>query len=499
MHSSLLRFLTLPRLAFAILFLWILFAIELHDPDYFWHLKAGEYILANGFPSGDPFSFTFQGKPWVLHEWLFEVGLYALFAGLGPLGVKMLTALLGTASAYIVYAAANRVLNESTLALGLTIASFAFITLGFAPRPQLLTYVLFAAFLYLLVSFKYFEDDRFLWSIPPVMILWVNSHGGYVVGLVLLALFASCEWLMYWLRRKGDLPHRRRLVKLSLIFILATLTTALNPDFVRHWLYPFQVMNMSFANSIITEWQSPNFHALSAKILLLLVFGFFVVCVYRKSKPDLTEIALPCFFLFAGFVSIRHVPLAMLTLIPFGAVAVRDGEIQRLYARVAGRGKELGNAEYVMNWTLLAVCCIALLISYPIKQAKQDLNSRIPIKATEFIRDHGITGRVFNEYGHGGYLIYSLYPRQQVFIDGRADVFGDEFLKEYMAIRNGAPDWEQLFDKYDFNYVIIPRSVAIRQLLLVRGDFKSVYEDKYNSVLVRNSPKFADLIASSAQ
>jgi hypothetical protein len=76
-------------------------------------------------------------------------------------------------------------------------------------------------------------------------------------------------------------------------------------------------------------------------------------------------------------------------------------------------------------------------------------------------------------------------------------VFGDEFLKEYMAIRNGEPEWEQLFDKYDVDYVITLRVAPIRQLLLARGDFKSVYEDKHNSVLVRNSPKFASLITSN--
>jgi hypothetical protein len=496
MHSSLLRFLDLPKLAFAILFLWILFAIELVDPDYFWHLKAGEYILANGLPTGDPFSFTFQGKPWVLHEWLFEIGLYAIFVWLGPLGVKALTALLGTASAYIVFGAANRLLNGSTLALGLSIGLFAFIVCGFAPRPQLVTYVIFAAFLYLLVSFKYFEDDRFLWVFPPLMILWVNSHGGYIVGLVLLVLFASCEWLIYGLRRKSDLPHLRRLVKLSAISVLAILATALNPGFVKHWLYPFQVMNMSFASSIIMEWQSPNFHALDGKIFLLLIFGFFLACIYRKNKPDLTELALPCFFLFAGFVSVRHVPLTMLTLVPFAAVALRDGDMHRFYT-AATHSKQLGKIEYVMNWALLAMVGIGLVAYYPIKHANQELDSKIPIKATEFIRDHGISGRMFNEYGQGGYLIYSLYPQQQVYIDGRADVFGDEFLKEYMAIRNGEPEWEQLFDKYDVDYVITLRVAPIRQLLLARGDFKSVYEDKHNSVLVRNSPKFASLITTN--
>ena len=101
------RLLDLPHLAFAVLFFWLLFGTQLNDPDYFWHLKAGEYIFANrGLPSGDPFSYTFHGQPWALHEWLFEVALYGVFALLGPGGVKLLTAVLGMLSLYIVFRAA---------------------------------------------------------------------------------------------------------------------------------------------------------------------------------------------------------------------------------------------------------------------------------------------------------------------------------------------------------------------------------------------------------
>ncbi len=110
-----LRLLDLPHLAFAVLFFWLLFRTELNDPDYFWHLKAGEYIAAHlALPAGDPFSYTFQGKPWNSHEWLSDVGLYGVFAVLGTTGVKLLTALLGLLSTYIVYRAANRLLSAST-------------------------------------------------------------------------------------------------------------------------------------------------------------------------------------------------------------------------------------------------------------------------------------------------------------------------------------------------------------------------------------------------
>ena len=495
-----LRLLDLPHLAFAVLFFWLLFRSELNDPDYFWHLKAGEYIAAHlALPAGDPFSYTFQGKPWVLHEWLFEAGLYGVYALLGTAGVKLLTAVLGALSTYIVYRAASRLLGASTLALALAIACLTMQAGGFVPRPQLVTYVLFAVFVHLLVAFKYFADDRRLWMIPPLLLLWANMHGGYVIGIVLLGLFCTCEWLIY-LTGPANPAHWRRLRNLSLIGLGGALVTAINPAGVGGWLFPLQVMNMDFANSVIAEWQSPNFRDLDGKLYLVLAFGFFLANIYRQTKPDLTEIALPVFFLFAGFVSVRHTPLAMLILVPFAAVALRDGPVQRFYSRVTGSGKQLGNAEYALNWALLCVIGMTFYLLNPTQQANAQvrLNALMPVKAVEFVKSHGITGRMLNEYAQGGYLIYHLYPQQQVFIDGRADLYGGEFIKEFIKIRHGAPGWDKAFDKYAIDYLIVRRDAPVRDLLLARGDFKLVYDDETSSVVVRKLPRFEKLAEQKA-
>ncbi|MGH9963021.1 MAG: hypothetical protein ACREBC_38880, partial [Pyrinomonadaceae bacterium] len=122
-------------------------------------------------------------------------------------------------------------------------------------------------------------------------------------------------------------------------------------------------------------------------------------------------------------------------------------------------------------------------------------NSLLPINAADFIEEAGISGRMFNSYNYGGYLIYRLYPRQKVFIDGRADVYDDDFLKAYMTILHGEPGWEESFDGYGIDYVICHRASPLRQLLLLRGDYKLVYDDNKSSVLLKDAPKYAQLIA----
>ncbi|HET6220743.1 MAG TPA: hypothetical protein VFE11_01205, partial [Dongiaceae bacterium] len=115
------------------------------------------------------------------------------------------------------------------------------------------------------------------------------------------------------------------------------------------------------------------------------------------------------------------------------------------------------------------------------------------VGAVQFILDNGITGRMFNSYGFGGYLIHRLYPQQRVFIDGRADMYGDAFVNEYINISEGQPRWAQLFDKYQIDYVVCTPNAPIRQLLLTRGDFRLVFQDEASSVLVKNEPRFGAL------
>lgn len=106
---------------------------------------------------------------------------------------------------------------------------------------------------------------------------------------------------------------------------------------------------------------------------------------------------------------------------------------------------------------------------------------------------------MFNTYHFGGYLIERLYPAQKVFVDGRGDLYGDVFLREYMEIAFGAPAWARLFDKYEIDYLVVQRDTPLRQLLLCRGDFKLVYDDPGSSVLVRDTMKYGAVIAKYAR
>ena len=106
---------------------------------------------------------------------------------------------------------------------------------------------------------------------------------------------------------------------------------------------------------------------------------------------------------------------------------------------------------------------------------------------------------MFNDYDYGGFLIYEFYPDQKVFIDGRADMYGDEFIREHITIYNGGKNWKDLFDKHSIDYVLVGKRAPISQLLQLSGGFAVIYQDRDHILLIRKSPEYTQIIQQYAQ
>lgn len=508
------EWLNLRRFGFIVIFAVLFISIVLFDPDYFWHLSAGQYIFEHkALPSGDIFSFTYANQPWVLHEWLFELALYGVYSLSGAFGVKLVTAAFATATLLVAYKMSKRLLDKPYWAFFLVLAFFFQIVPNIAPRPQLVTFLLFAVYLRVLVDFKYFSDTGKLWLLPVSMVIWVNSHGGYVAGLVLVLMFTACEWLKFLLRQEGAALQKKRLQTLALVGMATVAATLLNPYFIDHWMYPFMVMNMDVSQNLITEWRSPNFHVLRWQLFLIMVFAVMAAAIYSEKRPDFTEIVLSVFFMSAAFVSVRHTPISLLAIIFFASVILghvpfakmfaqaRLDQVMMRYRQFAGHGNELGTKEFLLNWVMLLITITGCLLYYPVFHAADEdkVNKTIPVKAVRFIADAGIKGRVFNVYHYGGYLINRFYPEQQVFIDGRADLYGDKFIKEYVELAEARTGWKDKLEKYRIDYAIIARDSALVELMQDSAGYKLVYEDEVNSVLLKDEARYAAIISKYAK
>ena len=479
-----------------VLFIVLLSLFRATDSDYFWHLKTGATIVAHGaLPGGDVFSFTRDGQPWVLHEWLFEVLLYGVFAAGGEGAVEILTVALAMAALGLAYRAARRFAGSDAAAWIPTVLALLVMVGCMAPRPQMLTYLLFALYLLVLLGFKYAGTTRALWVLPPLMVVWVNAHAAYAIGIALVLLFAACEWLVWAAAPVRSQEHKQRLLRLSAVACLVLLASLANPGLFERWAYPFQVLGMT-VNAVIQEWQSPDFHQFGPKAYLVLVLLFPVAWIYARRKPDLTEAALPLVFAAGGCISARHMPLAVLVLVPAVALALASGPLAfldawtrslapvRWYLARRGADKELGQREFAANWVLAAAVVLCLP---PFLRGMHPDGAGVDARgAADFVAAHGAGTRLFNSYGDGGYLIYRLAPRFKVTVDGRADVYGDRFIADYLHVYGGAADWKAKFDRLGVDLAVLPLDAPIRQLLLADAGFREVYRDKHRSVLQRH-------------
>ena len=483
-------------------FLGLLATRGLSDPDYFWHLKTGEFIVNYGtLPDGDIFSHVRFGQQWVLHEWLFEVILYSVYAIGGEFAVTLMTASLGMLAILIVARCALRVTGNQAAVFIAAALAFAAFAGAIVPRPQLISYCLAAYYLSALIEFKYRRANVSTLWIPLAMVVWVNAHGGFLVGVAFLFAFTGCEWLHAWFwGAYADSADRSRLRRLTRVCGLTLAATMANPDFIWHWTYPIMVLGMK-ANAVIIEWQSPNFHVSGpAQAYLLMASVFVLAYVYASRKRDITEIGIPGLFILNGFISVRHIALASLIAVPFMAMALHDGILTRLGSwwrdctlartldRIPGARHELGGREYLVNWTLLLVLAAAFVTLRPAfeRNKASQLASTYPVKAVDYVIEQGIKGRMYNDYNHGGYLIYRLAPQVKVTIDGRADVYGDEFIMDYGVISTGRQGWQEKLAALNVDFAITPIDAPIRQLMMHVEGYREVYVDRDFSVLLRD-------------
>ncbi|MFO0702449.1 MAG: hypothetical protein U0514_00995 [Candidatus Andersenbacteria bacterium] len=198
------------------------------DPDLFWHVRAGNDILAHGIPHVNWYSHTFATFPWVDHEWAVEVPM-ALLHRLG--GFRLVTVafallLTGTLTFGLKWALPRRVAWPWVLVAGGTIAWLSASFLG--SRPQMLTYLLLLLLLGLLRRLR--EQPRYLWLVPVLLLAWANLHGSFILGLAVLGTWVAAEValrILPGLQAGSPLPYRTlwQLIGVSALAVAATLPT----------------------------------------------------------------------------------------------------------------------------------------------------------------------------------------------------------------------------------------------------------------------------------
>ncbi len=440
---------------------------SIDDPDIWWHLRNAESFVQTGhIVSRDAYSFTAIGALWMNHEWLSELPYYVGWHWFGFRGLYLVELFCVQAILLGTYYRSYRASRNIKAAFIVSWFAVPLATVSFGPRTLLFGWICLIVELVILDRFR--EGKDLTGWLPVVFVLWVNTHGSWLIGMAFLFVFIiSGLFDGRWGRIEARPWTRPQLYRLGATFLLSLLALFINPYGYRLVFYPF---NLAFSQPLniryVEEWQSLNFHTDRGKIMLLFLATTVVLALLKKHRWRLDEVA----FLLIGFYSAlnysRFLFLAAIIVTPILA-----SKLDFLSSYSPERDRAWLNAVVIAS--LLAVC----LSRFPSQTLlMKGTVSAYPLKAVPYLRLFRPEGRVFTDYMWGGYLIWNV--RQiPVFADSRVDIFEyNGAFRDYLAAIN-INDTEEVLDRYHIRYVLFESKAPLSYFLQHNSKWSKRYDD----------------------
>ena len=483
---------------FSRLIVWVVFlsvfamsARVAMDNDTWWHLRAGQWMVENrSLMQVDSFSFTRAGTPWAYPGLWVQVLMYVIFNWFGPGGLNLWAAGLVTLTFWVVW---KTLPDRGFLAAFAIILAATASSIYWSSRPYLITFLLSAVFLWLLEGYRW-RGRKNLWALPVLMVLWVNSHGAFLIGFLMWGCYFAgslVDWLIA--KRQGSLVLESTLkVKhLFVVGILMGIALLINPQGAEILSLPFTTVARKAEQLHIEEWQSPDFTETRMKPFGILLLVTVVVMVGSKRKSAVDEFLLVSGFGFMGLVSARFIPIFAVVAPVILARHAKElilylGEKLKIKQNIQLDRKPTPIQGWLNRILVLLLALVALLKVATVLPAEENwkvFRQTLPVSAVEFIKTEQPEGRMFNSYDFGGYLIWSL-PEYPVFIDGRADLHGDEIIFEWLSIVRGEDGWEDSLDEWEIGFILVEPDMPLVEKLGEEG-WKLVYEDDVAVVYTR--------------
>ena len=389
-----------------------------HDPDTWSHIATGEWILDHrAVPHVDPFTSSFAGRPWTAHEWLSEALFALAYRAGGFSGVAVLTGGAFAAGVYVVVARTARSLAGPAL-YAPTAISLWLLAPGLLARPHILALPVFA--LWTLGLFRARDEERApAPALAALMTLWANLHGGFAAGLALAAVFAAEAVFVA--------PAARRLAVArgwAAFGGLGVVAAAITPFGVAGLVFPVKLLGLHSLGQI-GEWGPEDFAGFNA--LEAAILGLVAVAWFRPVRLAPTRIALLLALLHLSLAHVRHQQL----LAVVGPMLLAPALGQGFGRPAAGPGDHGRRIALAAAAAFAGLAATRLALPDPPSPAYASVRA-----ALAALPPQARTGDVLNGYSFGGYLIFAgVRP----FIDGRADMFGDEFIADYARLARGDP------------------------------------------------------------
>ncbi len=478
--------------------------------DFWWHLRMGQIILeTRTIPHVDVFSFTATGQPFVVQNWLAEIVFFLTYLAGGFAGLIFLNAVLVVATLIPVYYLCRKA--SAWLWPGVFSSCLVAVCIICNLRPQVFSFLLFALFYWLLTDYCSERADR-IWLLPILMVLWVNLHGAFILGLALMGIFLVCETIRSYSRSpQQEALTAIKLRKLALVLVFCSIATIANPEMFKVYSYVHTVMQDPSSQEFVVEWQPPTISSVQGVFLFYLPFFLTtLVLVSSGRRPNLTDTMLYVAFSILGMTATRNATWFLLVSAPILArylPLVQWTSISLLRGRVQGPKdtstpfqRRLGQTRQfrTLNLAIAGAALILLSVQSPWVQSglyrSSLLDAKTPVAAMDYIKKHPLEGNIFHPQIYGDYLIWRLWPGEHSFLDGRVHLFGAELVKDYQQIYRDS-HWEDLLAKYEIRYMLLCKQEDLQNsdkiIVSARGsrNWTILYEDDQSILFESKTPR----------
>jgi len=448
------------------------------DPDIWWHLRDAESLLKyQQLPRHDAYSFTVAGHPWINHEWLAEIPYYLAWQAGGLVGIKTVgLVLVGLIFLGLLYLCDKESGNFKASVLACCFATFLAVV-SFGPRTILFGYAYLVVLLIILQRLR--RTGRApLWLIPPLFCLWVNTHGSWLLGLIVFFIMAAAGLIKRsWGRVEAEPRTPSQLRKLALTGLASVGALFINPFGYRLVFYPFDLAFRQKLNiAHVAEWVSVDFHTMNGKVVLILLVGLLLSTLLLDHRWKVAEVCLVVFALYCGLTYIRFLFLVGILAAPV---------LAKILDFVPPYRPEIDKP--LLN-ALLMVLMVGGMVRYWPTSAELELSLRkdYPAQVLPFLKAHPPAGPMLNFYLWGGYLGWND-RNLKVFIDSRVDIF--EYagvLKDYLDLL-ALTKPQDILDKHGIRYVLFPLNEPLTYALRHDPGWKVLYSDQVSVLLERAS------------
>ncbi len=455
--------------------------LPVDDPDIWWHLRTGQWIMEHGkVPTMDFFSSYGTGSSWIAYSWFFEIIVYGLHSAFGLVGLVLFTVLLSLMIAIALHLLVRRGNLPFTAEIGLTAIGLFCLKPQLSPRPWLFSILFLIIELYVLLSTVNSERSRRLSLLPLLFVCWANTHIQFVYGLAILLLFAAEPIVRQMTHPSAKLSDAelRRFRTLLFVTVLCFGATLINPyhSHIYRPVFEYALQTSVFHN--IEELHPMFFQSPGDWLVLALALGAAFALGWRRETR-----MFPYFLLgFGAILAFRAKRDAWVLVVAALAVISHHRADNFVQDKVQFAFRKI---ILVAAGVILSLCAIGVYRDISEASLRAQVASVFPADAAAFAKNTHQQGPLYNHLDWGGYLIWTL-PTLPVSMDGRTNLHGEQRIARSLSTWAGNPGWNADPELNNARLVIASIKQPLNFLLRRDSRFRLIYEDKVAAIFVAN-------------